>query len=138
MNTMKIKVTLLIVLLFLFLIFSLIYLLKNSNKQSENKINLYPSSEITPTEKTTVILDGDGFRPKEITISIGTEIFWENNSGDLATVDSNPHPMHTDHPELNLGEFKNGEKLNLTFTKPGVFKYHNHYNPEQEGTITVK
>ena len=85
-----------------------------------------------------VTLTSDGYSPVTITIETGTTVTWANNSGDEATVSSDPHPVHTDFSPLNLGKFSNGEKLTLTFDKAGTYKYHNHLNSSQKGTIIVE
>lgn len=85
-----------------------------------------------------VTLTTDGYSPQTLTIKVGTTVTWLNNSGDVATVSSDPHPTHTDFPALNLGKFSNGQKLTLTFDKAGTYKYHNHLNPSQKGTIIVQ
>lgn len=88
--------------------------------------------------ENTVTLTSSGFSPSNLTIKAGQTIIWVNKSGESATVNSNPHPVHTDYPPLNLGDFPNGGTLSLTFDKPGTFGYHNHLNPSQRGTITVE
>lgn len=98
----------------------------------------------TPTEDSTmkkeieITLTSTGFSPAKVTIERGTTVVWTNKSSKVATVDSNPHPVHTSMPEANLGSFNDGETLDFTFTKPGTFNYHNHFNPTQGGNITVE
>lgn len=93
---------------------------------------------ITPVKAQTITLTKDGFSPQTVTIKAGEKVAWMNRSGKTATVNSNPHPIHTDYPPLNLGEFKNGDTLELTFSKPGTYGYHNHYNAFQGGKVIVK
>lgn len=138
MNTMKKILTIIFTLLILIFIIALIYKFGINKNYQKEKINLTPSAEITPIKISNIILTEDGFKPNQITIPTDSKIVWINQSGHLATVDSNPHPDHTDHPELNLGEFKDQEKISLIFRQPGIFKFHNHYDPNQEGTIIVK
>lgn len=100
------------------------------------------SPETTPpatqTSDETVILTETGFSPAKLTIKAGTKVTWSNRSGNGATVNSDPHPIHTGYQPLNLGSFQNGETLSLTFDKPGTYGYHNHLNPSQKGTIVVE
>lgn len=138
MNTMKKVLIIILILLTLFISFGLIYKFGINKNSSTEKVNLNPSAKITPSKINNITLTKNGFEPNEITVNVGTEVVWVNESGQLATVDSNPHPIHTDHSELNLGEFGNGEKINIIFRQPGVYKFHNHYNSEQGGTIIVK
>lgn len=94
------------------------------------------SSETEAVEN--VSLTPSGFSPASITIQAGTKVVWTNNSGTLATIDSDPHPVHTSYRPLNLEEFADGETLSLTFTEPGTYHYHDHLNPNFQGTIIVK
>lgn len=138
MNTVKKALIIIIILLTLVAIIGFI-IAKNSQENSSNeKVNLNPSAKITPTEIVTITLTENGFDPNEISITPNTKVVWINNSGQFATVDSNPHPIHTENSEMNLGEFGDGEKLELIFPKTGEFNFHNHYNSEQGGRVTVQ
>lgn len=108
-----------------------------------------PATKTTQTSPTTVqtnpavsenliTLTSDGYSPTTLTVKAGTTVTWVNNLGDVATVNSAPHPTHTDYKPLNLEKFLNGEKLILTFDKVGTYKYHNHLNPSQKGTVIVQ
>lgn len=100
-----------------------------------------PTTAITnpsETKEISIILTKDGFSPKILTVKTGTKVTWLNQSENPATVNSSPHPAHTDYPALNLGSFGAGESLSLTFNKPGTYKYHNHLNSSQFGNITVE
>lgn len=94
----------------------------------------------TPVTQTgdTITLTADGFSPKTLTIPTGTKVSWTNQSGSDGTVNSSPHPTHTDYPPLNLGNLPNGGTVSLVFDKPGTYKYHNHLNSTQFGTIIVE
>lgn len=99
------------------------------------------SSPIQTGEKeleAKVTLTKSGFNPQTLKVKVGTKVVWSNVSGATATVNSSPHPAHTDYPPLNLGQFDNGETLSLVFDKAGTYKYHNHLNSSQFGTITVE
>ncbi len=124
-------------------------LLSNNSNQTDNSSAQIqtPTSQPTETqesspameqsEETQVELTSSGFSPKDITIKKGTKVVWTNNSGSTATVDSNPHPIHTSYPEMNLGQFGDGETLEFNFPEAGTFNYHNHLNSSQGGTVTV-
>lgn len=99
------------------------------------------TSQTNPTaqqSQNTVTLTANGFSPTTLTIKAGQVVTWVNKSGMDATVNSDPHPVHTDYPFLNLGSFPDGGKLSLTFDKPGTHGYHNHLNPSERGTIIVE
>ncbi len=79
-----------------------------------------------------------GFTPQFITIPLGTEVTWKNKSGGPATVDSDPHPIHSSFPPLNLGSFDDESNETFMFEEAGTYNYHDHYHPERKGTIVVK
>lgn len=97
-----------------------------------------PTGSIQQQSQNTVTLTSDGFSPATLTIKAGETVTWENKSGEAATVNSDPHPVHTNYAPLNLGNFPDGGTLSLTFDKPGTYGYHNHLNPSERGTITVE
>lgn len=88
--------------------------------------------------QNVVTLTQDGFSSSTLTVKAGTKVTWINKSGGQATVNSNPHPIHTSYPPLNLGNFSEGGTPSLVFDKPGTYQYHNHLNPSQTGTIIVQ
>ena len=92
----------------------------------------------TAAEDVTVTLTEDGYSPATVTIKVGTKVTWKNASGKNATVSSNPHPVHTDNPELNLGSFADGGPLSLVFEQPGTYGIHNHLDASQKMTVTVE
>ncbi len=96
------------------------------------------SASTTTSEENMVTLSSDGYSPATLNIKVGTKVTWVNKSGATATVSSDPHPTHTAYTPLNLGQFKNGEMLSLTFEKSGTYSYHNHLTPTQKGTIIVE
>lgn len=97
-----------------------------------------PTGSTQQQAQNTVTLTSNGFSPATLTIKTGETVTWLNKSGEAATVNSDPHPVHTDYAPLNLGNFPDGGTLTLTFDKPGSYGYHNHLNPSQRGTITVQ
>jgi plastocyanin len=108
-------------------------------QHSPSKANIRPSeSQRAPLPKeVTIVLDKNGFTPKEVTIKAGSAIRWKNESGTKQTVNSDNYPTNQLHKELNFGIFPNGSSVVYTFTKPGVYGYHNQFHPEQKGKITV-
>lgn len=126
-------------------VYGLIYYFVFS-KKGGNIYNAPSTSPATSSEATssttisqdTVTLTADGFSPATLTVKAGTKVTWTNQSGASATVNSDPHPIHTDYAPLNLGSFIDGEILSLTFDKTGTYGYHNHLNPSQSGTIIVQ
>jgi len=124
---------------------------KNSNQAPANTNVNTPSTapsamkqspsgepEVSSQKEDTVSLTSNGFEPQTITVKAGDKVVWTNKSGEVATVNSNPHPAHTDYPPLNLGSFQDGGKLELVFGKKGTYKYHNHLNASEQGVVVVE
>ncbi len=88
--------------------------------------------------ETLVKITANGYNPKVVTIKVGDTVSWENDDSANHTVNSSPHPTHTDYPPLNLGLIKPGDKNSLTFDKAGTYKYHDHLNPSLTGSVTVQ
>lgn len=96
-----------------------------------------PTNEVTK-EQNVITLTQAGFSPSTLTVKAGTKISWINNSGSGLSVNSNPHPIHTNYSPLNIGAIGDGQSKSLIFDKPGTYGYHNHLNPSQTGTIVVQ
>ena len=80
-----------------------------------------------------------GFSPAVLTIANNTTVTFVDDSTDPLWVASNPHPQHTDYPELNSdGSLSQGETFVLKFTRLGSWGYHNHLSPSKGGTIVVQ
>lgn len=148
---MSIKYLLTAGIVILLLLVGAVFILNSSNKSNsvntsseENQVQreVSPTPSATPaqtaTEETKVTLTSDGFSPKSTTIKKGSKVIWTNNSGKVATINSAPHPVHTSYPPLNLGSFNDGDVLELSFPESGTYKYHNHLNASNGGTITVE
>lgn len=95
----------------------------------------------TPTQTTTqptITVTSSGFQPGSLTIKAGETVVWSNPTGDTSNVSSSPHPTHTDYLPLNLGDIAPGASVSLTFPTAGTYKYHNHLNANQFGSITIQ
>ena len=109
----------------------------------EKKANLTQKVAKTQINKSLpkeslVILDKNGFIPKEVTIKIGDAIRWKNTSGSDQTVNSDDYPTNQRFKELNFGIFSNGSSFVYIFKKSGTYTYHNQYQPKSTGKIIVK
>ncbi|MDP3934825.1 MAG: DUF5667 domain-containing protein [Candidatus Giovannonibacteria bacterium] len=95
-------------------------------------------AEIKFEMSTTVVIDENGFNPREIGIKKGGKVTWVNKSQSQIWPASNPHPIHTDYSgfDSRLG-FANGESYSFTFDKVGSWGYHNHLNPSMKGEVKV-
>ncbi len=99
------------------------------------------NSTTTNTEnigENTISYTSSGFSPASLTVKAGTTITIKNDSSRLLQFDSNPHPDHTDDPELNVGTISPGKSKTVTVTTTGTHGYHNHLNSSDTGTIVVQ
>ncbi|MBI2086052.1 cupredoxin domain-containing protein [Candidatus Daviesbacteria bacterium] len=147
MNNNKIIIGIIVIALVVGIVF-----IVSSNKgytPSSPTLTTTPQATIEPTsqatvssqiiqEQNTITLDSSGFSPNSLTVKAGDKVTWVNKSGADASVNSSPHPTHTDYLPLNLDAFPDNGTLSLTFDKSGTYKYHNHLNPSQFGTIVVE
>lgn len=90
------------------------------------------------TSQNLITYSGNGFSPATLTVKAGTTVTIKNDSSDELQLDSNPHPVHTDDQDLNVGTVNAGESRTFTVNKTGSFGYHNHLNPSQTGHIVVE
>jgi plastocyanin len=109
---------------------------QNSNDSTQTPATQQQTAN--PDNSTTITYGNDSFGPTTLTVKSGTTITIKNNSSRILQFDSNPHPEHTDNPELNVGTISPGQSKTLTVTKTGTFGYHNHLNPSDTGTLEVQ
>ncbi|KKT43481.1 MAG: Plastocyanin [Candidatus Wolfebacteria bacterium GW2011_GWE2_44_13] len=88
--------------------------------------------------QSTVTYTATGFSPAPLTVKIGETVMFKNESVNPMWVASAPHPAHTDYPEFDaMKAIMPGESYSFTFNKIGTWKYHNHMNATQYGSIMV-
>jgi plastocyanin len=108
---------------------------QQSNNNSSNNTN---SSSSDQTAAATITYGDNGFSPSTVTVKSGDTILIKNTSSNPLQFDSDPHPAHTDDPELNVGDIAPGSSGTLKATTVGTHGYHNHLNPSDTGTIVVQ
>lgn len=114
---------------------------KTNNQPVISKPTPQAQTETSPSASpltATVNLTQNGFDPQTLTVKVGTKVTWVNKSGGEAAIDSDPHPVHTSYPPLNLGAVADGSSISLTFDQKGTYNYHNHLNPSERGTVIVE
>ena len=103
-----------------------------------------PSGTCTPSSipKTFVLMNNTVF-PKAMTVTRGSQVTFSNQDSNVHEMDSDPHPEHTDCPEINQVDFLNpGQSRqtgNLNITRNCGF--HDHMSPDNkslQGTITIQ
>jgi len=103
-----------------------------------------PTPTPAPSGGTTITISSAGVvSPKTLTVPAGTRVTFVNNNTRPHTMDSNPHPEHTDCPELNQvgflspGQTKQTGNLNTRRT----CGYHDHNqdsNQNLQGSIIIQ
>jgi len=97
----------------------------------------------TPSPGSTVTIGSAGVSPKSVQVSPGTRVLFVNNSSFSPVISSDPHPEHTDCPEINNvgfispGQSKETGNLNTTRT----CGYHDHDHPDDarmKGMIVIR
>ncbi|HSW37679.1 MAG TPA: cupredoxin domain-containing protein [Candidatus Saccharimonadales bacterium] len=96
------------------------------------------SSDSSPVVAATITYTDSGFTPALTTVKAGDTVKVVNNSSNPLQLDSNPHPAHTDEPELNVGEIDAGKSATFTITQKGTWGFHNHLQPGDTGKIEVQ
>jgi plastocyanin len=115
-----------------------------------------PSAPSTPTTTTTpapaaspvagevtITITSAGANPKEVTIAVGGRVTFINNDTAFHEMDSDPHPIHTDCPEINqVGALSPGtSRQTAAFTRARTCGYHDHgqeNNRSLQGLIVIR
>ena len=103
-----------------------------------------PASPPPPPSGPTITISAGGVAsPRELTVSPGTRVVFTNNDSRRHEMTSDPHPEHTDCPEINQVGFLNvgqsRETGNLVATRTCGF--HDHGEPNNNdlrGRIVIR
>jgi hypothetical protein len=94
---------------------------------------------IALTSHPLVTYDGTSFTPKDLTIDLGETVTFTNRSGEAFWPASNLHPSHLIWSDFDPKKpIAPGDSWSFTFTKPGIWGYHDHVKPTIVGTIRVR
>ena len=96
------------------------------------------SNTNTKNAAATITYSSSGFSPSTTTVKSGDVVAIKNTSSDELQLDSDPHPVHTDDTELNVGTVNAGQTVTFTVTTKGTHGFHNHLNPGNTGTLIVQ
>ena len=97
----------------------------------------------TPAATNTIVISNNALSPQSITVVRGSQLTITNSDSRSHEMDSDPHPEHTDCPELNQigflnpGQSKQSGNLNTART----CRIHDHGSPETaslKATITIQ
>lgn len=79
---------------------------------------------LTGQKNVTIKLSDLMFNPKNIKITKGTTVSWENDDTEIHYVNADSHPAHTYFSDQNSKALNKGDKFTLTFSTSGVYPYH--------------
>jgi len=94
------------------------------------------------TVGATITITASGVSPKNVTVAPGSRVTFVNSDSRPHEMNSDPHPAHTDCPEVNVGFIaagQSGTTQNLNTVRTCGF--HDHNQPgvtSLEGTIRIQ
>ncbi|MBI3572278.1 hypothetical protein HY091_01960 [Candidatus Kaiserbacteria bacterium] len=110
-----------------------------------------PAATTPAAGAVTVAYTDNGFSPASVSVAVGTQVTFVNQSSDEMWIASNPHPAHTGYDgttksthcaagyagSASFDQCAAGDSFSFTFTKVGTWGYHNHGNANDGGTVVV-
>lgn len=107
----------------------------------------YPLATQFMSQQVSVTYTDSGFSPSTLTIKKGDTVMFKNTASDTMWVASNPHPIHNGYPTTggcisstfdSCGNISPGQSWSFEFHIVGAWRYHDHLNPSEGGTIIVQ
>ena len=97
----------------------------------------------SPTSATTITISNNAASPQNITIARGQQVTIINNDSRAHEMTSDPHPEHTDCPELNqIGHLEPGQqRVSGNFTTARTCGFHDHIAAQTaalKGSIIIR
>ena len=90
-------------------------------------------------ENHEIVYENGVFTPSEVEVAPGDRVIFINRSGDFVWPASNIHPTHEIYPGFDPEQgLEPGQAWAFGFTRPGLWKFHNHLSPAQGGMVVVK
>lgn len=115
---------------------------------SNNVATPQPPVSQTPTVKESVVTYTDsGYSPTTLTVKKGATVTFKNQSSRSMWTASAVHPTHRGYPTTGgcisstfdaCKGIQPGNSWSFKFDIAGTWKYHNHMNPSDMGTIIVE
>lgn len=115
-----------------------VIVLKGNEAEVRNQTSQTTTKTQAPQPANLITYSDSGFSPSTLGVKSGDSLTIKNSSSSSVQIQSNPHPIHTDNEELNVGEIAPGQSKSFTPSKVGSWGYHNHLDPTQTGTIVVR
>lgn len=97
-----------------------------------------PSPGDTPSVQTnTITITSSGASPRNVQIALGTRVLFVNNDSRSHNMTSDPHPSHTDCPDINqVGFLTTGQSRETgNFVTARTCGFHDHDMPSQGNLI---
>jgi plastocyanin len=91
----------------------------------------------------TITISGGRVTPSQVTVAVGQSVTFVNNDGRIHNMASDPHPVHTDCPQINaVGVVSNNQtELTNAFPTARSCGFHDHDDPDNgnlKGRITIQ
>jgi plastocyanin len=91
----------------------------------------------------TITIAGGRVTPAEVTIAVGQSVTFVNNDNRVHNVSSDPHPNHTDCPQINaVGNLSTAQsRLTNAFPSARTCGFHDHDDPDNanmKGRINIQ
>ena len=119
----------------------------NQSSDPEQIPQQSPESQIPMVEENVVTYINSGYSPTTLKIKKGETVIFKNESSQSMWTASGAHPTHRIYPTTGgcLGStfdacagIQPGNIWSFKFDISGTWKYHNHLNPGDTGTIDVQ
>jgi plastocyanin len=95
-----------------------------------------PTSPTPPgSPATTITIGADGrVSPSTLTVTVGSRVTFVNNHNQAHDMSSDPHPAHTDCPDITVGTLQPGQnRQTQNLNSARTCGYHDHDNPSNDG-----
>ena len=94
------------------------------------------------TAAATITITAAGVSPSSVTVSPGSRVTFVNNDSRPHDMNSDPHPEHTDCPEINVGFLAAGQSgTTQNLNRVRTCGFHDHNQPDVrslQGTIRIQ
>ncbi|GEM_PF-4346173 len=106
-----------------------------------------PAPQVLTFQEKSVTYSDTGYLPAVLKIQIGETVVFKNQSTRKMWTASGIHPLHREYPTTGgcIGNTfdackgaQSGESWSFRFDIAGTWKYHNHLNPGDSGTVIVE
>ena len=101
------------------------------------------TTDPSPTPAATITISTSGVSAKTVTVPRGSQVQFVNNDRIAHQMTSDPHPEHTDCPELNTVGFLavNQSRQSSNLNTARTCGYHDHDRPDDktvQGSIVIQ